>query len=196
MFETLTWTTVLTILQDVFTFLTAIVAFVAIGMNRNIKAVDVWLGCQTRYGEIMEKLYRLPYSAAPEEEPHPGLNAQGLVSESELFAIFNIFWHLIHDEYQFWRDKYISNEMFFRRIDGVFDELRRNYTYYSHDTRGREVALTYRWLWERSRDHWFRNRSFSRFMAEVIRQQENGYDQVNAALLMPFKPRKYRRVVG
>ena len=194
MLSTLTWADVLTLLQDVFTFLTAIVAFVAIGMNRNIKAVDVWLGCQTRHGEIMEKLYRLPYSASPEEEPHPGLDAQGLVSESELFALFNIFWHLIHDEYQFWRDKYISNEMFFRRIDGVFDELRRNYTYYSHDTRGKEVALTYKELWERTRGHWFRNRSFAKFMAEVNRQQDSNYDQVNAGMLMKYKPRKYRRV--
>ena len=60
----LTWTDASQFLQGAFTFMTAMVAFWSMGVNRNIKAVDVSLQCQSRHSDVMEKLYRLPYSGA------------------------------------------------------------------------------------------------------------------------------------
>ncbi len=194
MFNTLTWPDAVALLQAIFTFLTAGVAFISMGFNRNIKAVDVSLGCQSRHSDVMERLYRLPYARAGDEARHPGLDTHHLLSESELFALFNIYWHLIHDEYQYWRDKYITNEMFFRWIDGLFGEFTNNYVYYCKGRHDSERLVTFTELWEKVRDHWFHSRSFARFVAEVQRQVAGGAEQLDATPLMKFKPRKYRRV--
>ena len=130
MLSTITWPDIIALLQAVFTFLTAGIAFVTIGMNRNMKAVDVSLGCQTRHAELLERLYRLPYNNPEEGGGHPGIDTHALIPETELFALFNIYWHLVHDEYQYWRDRYITNEMFFRWVDGVFDEFKADYAYF------------------------------------------------------------------
>ncbi len=190
----ITWQEIIDFAQVGFTFLTAIVAFISIGFNRNMKSVDVSLGCQARHAAIMEKLYSLSYGRIDERTPHPGITATGLISESELFALFNIYWHLVHDEYQYWRDKHITNEMFFRWIDGIFDEFRSNYIYYCRGLHNKEGRQTYRELWERVRDQWFRNRSFGRFMAEVVRQADADLPTLDARPLMQFKKRRYRRV--
>jgi hypothetical protein len=100
----------------------------------------------------------------------------------------------VHDEYQYWRDKHITNEMFFRWIDGIFDELRSNYIYYCRGLHNREARQTYRELWERVRDQWFRHRSFGRFMAEVIKQADGSAQFLDARPLMHFKKRRYRQV--
>jgi hypothetical protein len=163
-------------------------------MNRNMKSVDVSLGCQTRHAELMERLYRLPCSTREQGGGHPGLDTHGLVSESELFALFNIYWHLIHDEYQYWRDRYITNEMFFRWIDGIFDEFKDNYAYFCRGAHGHEHVMTYHQLWAKVRDQWFRNRSFARFITEVERQAASEALMLDATDLMRFKPRKFRRV--
>jgi hypothetical protein len=194
MLNTITWPDIVALLQAVFTFLTVMVAFVSMGFNRSIKAVDVSLGCQSRHSDVMEKLYRLPYARAGDPARHPGLSSHDLVSESELFALFNIYWHLIHDEYQYWRDKYITNEMFFRWIDGVFDEFQTNYVYYCRGRHDSERMVTYKELWERVRDHWFHSRSFARFVIEVQRQVDSGATMLDATPLMKFKPRKFRRI--
>ncbi len=194
MLKTLTWNDVVALLQAVFTFLTATVAFVSIGSNRNIKAVDVSLQCQSRHSDVMEKLYRLPYTRADDSSRQTIIETRDLVSESEVFAIFNIYWHLIHDEYQYWRDEYISNEMFFRWVDGLFDEFSNNYLYHCRGPFDSERLVSFRELWERVRDHWFRNRSFARFIAQVQKQAADGREMLDAETLMAFKPRKYRRV--
>jgi hypothetical protein len=194
MWDKLTWPDVVALLQAIFTFLTAGVAFVSMGFNRNIKAVDVSLECQSRHSDVMEKLYRLPYARAGDPTRHPGLSAHDLVSEAELFALFNIYWHLVHDEYQYWRDKYITTEMFFRWIDGVFDEFKANYIYYCRGPHNSERLMTYTELWEKVRDHWFHSRSFARFISEVQAQIVQGEEMLDATPLMKFKPRKYRRV--
>ncbi len=192
MLHTITWPDLIALLQAVFTFLTAVIAFMTIGMNRNMKSVDVSLGCQTRHAELMERLYRLPY--AHDGEGHPGIETSALISESELFALFNIYWHLIHDEYQYWRDRYITNEMFFRWIDGIFDEFTANYAYFCRGAHNHEHLMTYRHLWSKVRDQWFRHRSFARFITEVERQASSGALTLDAGSLMRFKPRKFRRV--
>ena len=194
MLTTITWPDLVALLQVVFTFLTAIVAFVSIGFNRNMKSVDVSLGCQARHSDVMERLYRLHYTNGHEADQHPGLETAGLVSESELFALFNIYWHLIHDEYQYWRDKYLTNEMFFRWVDGLFDEFRSNYGYHCRGAHDQERTVTYRELWSRVRDHWFRSRSFARFVTEIERQVDADYLMLDASKLMSFKPRRFRRV--
>ena len=84
--------------------------------------------------------------------------------------------------------------MFFRWIDGVFDEFTNNYTYYCRGPHNSERILTYAELWERVRDHWFHSRSFAKFVAEVQRQVASGNKMLDAMPLMQFKPRKYRRV--
>ena len=190
----ITWQEIIDFAQVCFTFLTAIVAFVSIGFNRNMKSVDVSLGCQARHAAVMEKLYSLYYGRINDQTPHPGIAAAGLISQSELSALFNLYWHLVHDEYQYWRDKHITNEMFFRWIDGIFDELRSNYIYYCRGLHNKEGRHTYRELWENVRDQWFRNRSFGRFMAEVVRQADTDIPTLDARPLMHFKKRRYRRV--
>ena len=194
MLNTITWPDAVALLQVVFTFLTAIVAFVSIGFNRNMKSVDVSLGCQARHSDVMERLYRLHYTDRVDPARHPGISPDRLISESEMFALFNIYWHLIHDEYQYWRDKYLTNEMFFRWVDGIFDEFRSDYGYYCRGMRDEEHIITYRELWVRVRDHWFRSRSFARFVSEIERQVDADYLMLDAGKLMAFKPRRFRRV--
>jgi hypothetical protein len=194
MLDTITWPDITALLQAVFTFLTAGVAFLSIQSNRNMKSVDVSLGCQTRHADAMEKLYRLPYTSLADPSSHPGVDIKNLVSESELFALFNIYWHLIHDEYQYWRDGLISNEMFFRWVDGLFDEFRTDYAYYCRGLNDTEKLITFRQLWFRVRDHWFRNRSFAKFVTEIEHQVDGHAHALNAGDLMHFKPRRFRRV--
>jgi hypothetical protein len=192
--EMITWPDLIALLQVVFTFLTVGIAFISIGMNRRMKAVDVSLGCQTRHSDVMERLYKLPYNDPAEGGGHAGLDTHSLVSESELFSLFNIYWHLIHDEYQYWRDGYITNEMFFRWIDGIFDEFRADYAYFCRGAHSHEHVVTYSHLWARVRDRWFRSRSFARFVSEVERQAAADAPALDAGLLMKFRPRRYRRV--
>jgi hypothetical protein len=194
MTNSITWPDIIALLQAVFTFLTAGIAFISIRSNRSMKSVDVSLGCQIRHADIMEKLYRLPYTSALDPMEHPGIDTKNLVSESELFALFNIYWHLIHDEYQYWRDQLITNEMFFRWIDGLFGEFNSDYAYYCRGINDSEQLVTFRQLWSRVRDHWFHSRSFARFVTEIEKQVDARTPMLDASDLMRFKPRKFRRV--